>query len=324
MKKRITTYFNGEMSAAEEQEFQTWLAEHAEDPLVDGALEGLFDKCMKEPSRRRIFSLPLIISIAAALVALVAIPLSYRVGKVSGQEEYSVLLSEAESQTEQIRSVQWLEKTVPNGEVDTLLLSDGSCLYLNSGSRITYPSSFESSERRVFVDGEVFAKVAKDASRPFFVQSGDVTVKVLGTTFDFKAYGDANTVEACLLEGSVCLDVRSLKGDRQVMMKPGNRVQYDRLSGDVAINDFQLGLYKPFNEGRSLHFNNTSMEDIAKDLERAFGTKIVVMDEQLADTRFFAIFTNNESLDQILRAMNRNHKMNIARRDGVVYLSTAK
>ena len=63
------------------------------------------------------------------------------------------------------------------------------------------------------------------------------------------------------------------------------------------------------------------MHDIALDLERLFGTRIVILDEALAQTRYFAYFTNNETLDQIISAINSDRKMKISRRDGAVYLS---
>ena len=320
------------MSPEDELGFQDWLAEHADDPLVDDALRSVFDECLEpasdaavaDPSAKRRFMLPLIVSAAAVVCALVAVPLSYRSGREAARQDLAAEVSAAKADAEQVRSVQWLEKKVAPGHVDTLLLSDGTLMYLNAGSRITYPSAFEGAARRVFVDGEIYADVAKDASRPFFVQSGDVEVKVLGTSFDFKAYSDDDIVETSLLEGSVRLDIHSVSGDREVVMKPGNMVQFDRRSGDVKIEDFNTSLFKPFAQGRSLRFCNICMEDIARDLERTFGTKIVVMDEKLSQTRFFAIFTNGESLDEILRAMNRNHRMKITRRDGVVYLASER
>ena len=67
---------------------------------------------------------------------------------------------------------EWLEQQVPYGEMASLTLPDGTQLHLNSGSRITYPSAFTGKERRIFVEGEIFADVAKDPRKPFIIQSG--------------------------------------------------------------------------------------------------------------------------------------------------------
>ena len=83
--------------------------------------------------------------------------------------------------------VEWFEKQVPYGEIASLALPDGTHLHLNSGSRITYPSAFTGKERRIFVDGEIFADVAKDPHKPFIIRSGDVGIRVLGTKFNFKS-----------------------------------------------------------------------------------------------------------------------------------------
>ena len=316
------------MSPEKELDFQEMLLRESGNPFVDEALQSLFGECMdagsaeRPRSKRHNGRLPVYISAAAALCALVALPLSYRSGREAAREEFACVIEVSRAETEQARGVQWLEKKVPQGRVDSLMLADGTRLYLNSGSRITYPSSFEGDTRRVFVDGEVLACVTKDTNRPFCVQSGDVEVKVLGTTFDLKAYSDDGVVEACLLEGAINLSVQNEKGGREVRMKPGNVVQYDRTTGSLKMNSFDISIYKSFAQGRVLRFADLSMQDIARDLQRTFGVKVVVMDEKLSATRFFAIFTNGESLDEILRAMNRNHRMRITRRDGVVYLAS--
>ena len=105
-------------------------------------------------------------------------------------------------------------------------------------------------------------------------------------------------------------------------MKPGDMVQYDRATGDIDLTTFRPGHFKSFADNRAIHFFNLRMRDIASDLERLFGTHIVILDEALAQARYFAYFTNNENLDQILSAINSDHKMQILRRDGVIYLSS--
>ena len=87
------------------------------------------------------------------------------------------------------------------------------------------------------------------------------------------------------------------------------------------MKDFQSHLYKGFHDDGSIHFFNLRLSDIASDLERLFGVKVVLLDEKLADTRYFAWFSNNETLDQILDGINVDGRMKFRKKDNVIYIS---
>ena len=321
----LKKYFYGLLSPEEESQVQYWLADHMEEPQVQEMLleimsemekedEELLSKGFAEMSRKLGFDrkgrtagrvrpvVKFFVSAAACLLLMVAGATAYRFLAPSQETE-------------------WLEKKVPFGQTEEMLLSDGTRIRLNSGSRITYPSEFRGKERRIFVDGEIFAEVSKDPKHPFYVNSGDVDVKVLGTKFNFKAFDDAECVELLLFEGSVQVDVESGTKTKQVVLSPGEMLQFDRTSGKIDYKDFNPQIYKGFYDDRAIHFFNLSLEDIAGDLERLFGTRIVILDESLAHSRYFAWFTNDENLDQILNSLNVNRKMEITRKDGVVYIA---
>lgn len=109
---------------------------------------------------------------------------------------------------------------VPHGRRTRLRLSDGTCLYVNSGTRVVYPLTFGTGDRTVFVEGEAYFEVAKDAERPFIVKTGNVSVRVLGTKFNVFAYEGENP-NVVLVEGSV--DIATAKSRRR--MKPGEMVE---------------------------------------------------------------------------------------------------
>lgn len=98
---------------------------------------------------------------------------------------------------------------VPYGRRSSLLLSDGSRVWLNSGSVLHFPSAFAPGERRIRVEGEIYIEVAKDARRPFYVETSRMTVNVLGTKFNVSAYADDDTQSVVLVEGSVNVDAAS-------------------------------------------------------------------------------------------------------------------
>ena len=321
----LRKYFYGQLMPHEELQVQEWLAKHGEEPQVRAQLDAIMkevesedmalssaafaDVCRKlglRMKKSRGLNLKNIARWAMSIAACMILPFL-------GAVAYKYLVPEEEAQ--------WLEMKVPHGQKSELILADGTCLHLNAGSRVTYPSEFIGKERRIFVDGEVFAEVAKDPEKPFIIASGDVDVKVLGTTFNFKSYDNTECVELLLLEGKVQMNIDAQNRTKQLMVHQGEMVQYDRKNGEIDLKDFNPLRYKGFHDNGSIHFFNLRLSDITSDLERLFGSKIVLLDESLADTRYFAWFTNNEDLDQILQGINVDGKMKFTRRDGVIYIS---
>lgn len=321
----LKKYFAGQLTPQEEAQVQAWLVEHSEDPQVQDALLAIMsdmeteDMTVSSPAyvkvsrrlgldRKSRFerTVRTIGRWAMGIAACVMLPLlgAFVYDRLSVPEQ-----------------ADWLELKVPYGQTDELVLADGTHLHLNAGTRVTYPSAFLGSERRVFIEGEVFAEVAKNPEQPFIIASGDVDVKVLGTTFNFKAYDNTECVELILLEGSVQVDIDAATRKKQVSLHPGEMIQYDRKSGEIEMKDFQPHLYKGFHDNGSIHFFNLRFSDIASDLERLFGVKLVLLDEELAETRYFALFSNSESLDQILDDINIDGKMKFRKSDNVIYIS---
>ncbi len=215
---------------------------------------------------------------------------------------------------------EWMEVSVPYGETSELVLADGTKLFLNSGSRVTYPTVFTGGERKIFVEGEILANVAKNPDQPFIAHTENINVRVLGTTFNLKAYKNSDCVEVFLIEGRVQCDINAENYNNSITMDPGNVVQYDRLSGELNIMAANAGNVKPFKESGSMHFFNLTLNDIARDLERRFNKEIIIVNERLSQTRYFALFTNGESLDEILEILNSDNTMKISEISNKIYL----
>lgn len=317
----LKDYLNGTLPPESEQEIRNLLAEDSLDVNLNKELEEYFnsmtdnDPQMAEAAFSR----------AESILGLKGLRIRKNVMRWTMRLAASFVLLVAgywayELYQDNFMEVQWIEKRVEHGEIVSLQLPDGSQLYMNSGSRVTYPEKFTGKVRQIFVDGEVYADIAKDPKRPFVINSGDVSVDVLGTTFNMKSYSNAECVEVILLEGSVRFNVLDEPSKNDVIMRPGNMLQYHRSTGKIDLDQFPKDKYNAFYKNRSIHFFNLTLEDIAIDLERLFCTKIVIMDEALAKTRYFAFFGNNESLDEILNAINSDKKIRIRKKDGVIYL----
>ena len=129
--------------------------------------------------------------------------------------------------------VEWCEFAVAQGHTDSLTLPDNSRVWLNAGSHLIYPRSFDGRIRKVFLSGEAYFDVAKDAGHPFIIKAGDVQVRVLGTQFNVTSYENMESVSVCLVEGSVSMDIDGDGLKRNILLIPGDVVRYDTLSGAV-------------------------------------------------------------------------------------------
>lgn len=320
-KTQLHKYFSGELSDREALEVQMLMAEHAEDPAMLSQISNEFESMTADE----------FIDSEAALNDIKR-QLGYRstgyfAGRVLRKVELfaailAVPLAIALSFTLRPKPVaDWQEFSVPEGATAELTLSDGSLLQLNGGSKVVYPDHFaKDGDRKIFLEGEVLAQIATDPEHPFIIRSGDASVKVLGTKFDFKSYTDADNMELLLMNGKVDFCVSDGKSSQSTALQPGDALQYDKRTGKMTLTRFNKDKFKSFADGRSFHFFNITMNDIAAELSKSFGVQVHVMDSKLADTRFFAFFTNGENIEEILDCMNADHKMRIEHRDGRIFL----
>lgn len=313
MKDLLHKYFFDRLSFREEKEVQEYICANKESEELNDALRDLFDKCLASEGKpvRHVHWGRIVLgalAVAAMVALLILIPVSYKAGMDAG--------------VNQVASIEWIEVNVPFGEKQTVTLSDGTILHLNSGSRLTYPAEFTGDSRTVFMDGEAFLDVAKDPAHPFTIKSQNVDITVLGTSFNFRNFAQERMAELHLMEGSVEACVSIPNDTRTVRLKPGDKMRYNREDGKMDIERFAPSGYKAFYEDNSLHFFDMEMADIAKELSRRFNCEIVIMDEELASRRYFSIFTNNETLDQILSVMSSDGKMRVRRSGKTIYLQS--
>lgn len=194
----------------------------------------------------------------------------------------------------------WAELIVSDMQAQELVLPDGSKLIVNAGSRVTYPDSFNGDTREVFLDGEVQADIATDPEHPFIIHSGNLAVKVYGTKFNFKTYSKSDYAEVLLTEGSISLDARTEAGLRTIPMKPGEFVQYCRSTEIIEKSSLDKNSIALLSDNRTLKFRNLPLNEIASELERRFGEEVVICSPALAKTKMFAIYSNGETLEEIL------------------------
>jgi ferric-dicitrate binding protein FerR (iron transport regulator) len=138
---------------------------------------------------------------------------------------------------------------VSYGKTSRMILSDQTEVWLNAGSRLIYPAVFEGGKRKVQLQGEAFFKVSHDKTKPFIVETNHSSIKVLGTTFNVKAYPDEKCEETVLVEGSVSLSLGNTFLSRDVLLKPDQRVVVSGIDHSYAVSRVNVRDYTSWIDG---------------------------------------------------------------------------
>jgi len=216
--------------------------------------------------------------------------------------------------TDQLKLTQALTKAA---EVKTILLADGSTVKMNSGSRLKYPDHFTADTRDVYLSGEAFFDVKKDAKHPFIVHTEQLAVKVLGTAFDVKAYQNDAFTETTLIRGKVSISLKNNTA-QTFILKPNDKFTLSNGRGSIS----QLMLFNGAGADKvietawlnhELIFKNNRFDEVAKLFERWYDIKIAFKEPELKAIQFTGHF-EKESLTDALNVLrlieNFNYSVN--------------
>ncbi len=161
------------------------------------------------------------------------------------------------------------EVTAPLGSRTNLVLPDGSSVWLNSGSKLTYTSGFGRKTRDVSLSGEAFFDIRHQEKKPFIVNSGDLHIEVLGTIFNVKAYPDEKTIETTLVEGKVSVRLNTAKGGQTIVLKPNEKLIYNS-NKEISVNSTLVDTKKKVSkEERSETISTESTSPASYDVVRS-------------------------------------------------------
>lgn len=180
------------------------------------------------------------------------------------------------------------------GQRSEVLLPDGSRIRLNSASRVSYSAGYGKTDRNIFLDGEAFFEVAKNAELPFVVSTGNISVKALGTKFNVRSYKEGNET-VTLVEGKVL----TTAGGAEAVLHPHQCVSYDKVSG-------KLGQPRPTGLSsdvpwlcNEVAFDDDSLAAVAAEMERLYNVRVEFEDEEIRGFRYTGVIPNS-SLNAIL------------------------
>jgi len=338
----IVGYYTNNLTQAQSEELLEWLGENDENRQylfelgkvwyassqlstkekdTNGAWANLLDKIkendirqMPKPELR--IGLSFLFRVAAAVLLLAVIGIGtifiFRSPKTKSEIAY-------------------FEAFAPKGSRSFITLSDGSTVWLNSGTKLRYQSNFGKEDRDLFLEGEAYFVVARNPDMPFRVKTSDVCITAIGTAFNVKAYNDEGSIETTLEKGEVridALDDSKLKVESTpVFLKPNQKAVFIKSNKNISVNSSvqqpQVAVNEPAGKIKTIPLSIENMADTKlttswKDsrwifkseklislkpiLERRYDISIIFRDSVLMSYKFTGTL-KEESLEQVLNAI---------------------
>ncbi|MDO6519886.1 FecR family protein [Zobellia uliginosa] len=238
-------------------------------------------------------------------------------GKVLGVQNGDKITYKVDSEIDELV---YNELEIPFGKIFNVELSDGTLIHLNSGTKIKYPVKFlKEGKREVFLEGEAYFKVAKDAKHPFVVHANEVAVEVLGTEFNLTSYDEDAEINTVLVEGSVSMG-NSVKPEDHIILTPGTKGTWDKNSHVTNTENVDVGLYTGWVSGEIV-FRNTMFSAMQKRLERSYNVSITNYNTMLANKVLNARFNVNiETIDDVMKSIGEIYPLKYEIRDKEVII----
>ena len=309
MEELIFKYLNKELTEKERQQLQDWLELQEENRAIFSKLTSYYknDESVLSDFKNEVWEdvnrklsgtnkegfapsssigWAIILKIAAVLVILSA----------------SVLIANQFQTDSQPKSedviVGTILKEAPLGMKITTKLPDGSLVYLNSGSKISYPEEFQGQTRKVSLEGEAFFEVKHNPKKPFLVNMGDNEVRVLGTSFNIRSYAIDSAVYVSVASGRVSYSIPS--GD-EVILEPDRMATYIPSKGSLTtdeVNELQAFGWK----SKELYFNDLTLDKVVTELERWYGVEIIY--DGLASKGTYSEKFSNPTIKEVLQSLS--------------------
>jgi ferric-dicitrate binding protein FerR (iron transport regulator) len=202
---------------------------------------------------------------------------------------------------------------VPLGKRSTITFNDGTRVWINSGSRIIYPVTFEKNRRELFAEGEIYLNVAKDEKRPFVVKTGNMDITVLGTAFNVKAYGNDPDKQVVLVCGKVEVE---LKGDKSIL-SPSQMLSYNSQTCKALISSVDAADYVAWKDGY-YPFKQQQLSAVLHKLSEYYGI-VFEWNKTIDPLTCSGKLDLKEDLDEVLHTLEKTAPITIRKIAGNTY-----
>ncbi len=295
----IARYLNGDCSEAEIKEIKHWLSESRENQKFFFGIKDIWDATApvsadteehllnfyKARSEKRIPVVSLVWKWSAAVAAALII------GIISG------VFIRGHHASEQPAEIVY---SVPLGSKSDLKLPDGTHIFLNSGSILSYSSDYSPKNRNVKLQGEAFFEVTANVQNPFYVSTHDFTTCVTGTQFNVCSYSDDEKASVMLVEGK--LEITFPDREKNLHLTPGMKAVLDKKVGKIETIRSDAVCETSWKDGKFV-FKNIHFPELVKKLERWYDVKLVVSQAELYRYEYSGVFRNQETIWQVLDAL---------------------
>ncbi len=195
--------------------------------------------------------------------------------------------------------------STPVGRQYQVVLADGTKVWLDAASSITYPTSFPGDDRKVSIKGEAYFEVVHDARKPFHVMINDLEVRVLGTHFNINAYENEGAIKATLIEGSVKVS----KNNSNIIITPGQQVIASNTNNNVPFQKKEVDLDEVMAwKNSKFIFQDADIKSIMRQLERWYGVT-ASYEGNVTNEEFVGVISRNVNISQILTMLEKTGRV---------------
>ena len=203
--------------------------------------------------------------------------------------------------------------TVPRGAEYSVVLEDGTSVYLNSESSITYPTRFVGENRKISITGEVFMDVAHNPNQPFIVEVQDQIIRVLGTSFNISAYDDDKFLTTTVVSGVVLLECDG----RQTTIPAGMQAAKLKGSDSVSLKAVDAESFSAWIKGDFVFFDER-IEDICKKLSRWYNVKFDISSASLKNIKYSGVIKRYKTFNDIAELIQTTQEFIFREKNGVI------
>lgn len=289
--KLIIRYFTRRHDADTETKIQQWLVDSEHSELKDEALHELFTQIKNKPDKAVYNSLKEV-NAKLGIKSSRSWFLKHTLPRAA-----AVLLPLIVATSlffYQSTKIEMIEVVTMAGEHKELKLPDGSIVWMNACSKINYPEKFNDTTRAIRLEGEAYFSVKQSKTKRFIVVTKDITVEVLGTQFNVKAYANDLLATTTLTSGKVTV----LSPDEKYTLRPNQELVYHSIEKSATIQAVSSDAVG-WKEG-VLIFNDMTMTEILKGLERQYDVKFSYAQSLQSNDKYSVKFTNGETIQQVM------------------------
>ena len=220
---------------------------------------------------------------------------------LEGTNEMLKLMQSSNDQSQtKTKKVEWSTISIPRGRDYYVELADGTQVWINAGSKLTFPTSFSNDKRLVQLEGEAYFKVKSDVDHPFYVKTPYETVCVTGTQFNVCAYNDEPATRITLAEGKVSVNIN----EQVHQLQPGEQLKQIKGQPKVSISKVDVDLYTSWRNGVFV-FKDMPLKEISYRLSKWYDVEFEFEDSQLLNQRFTGMTKKDYDIEYFLNVIEK-------------------